>query len=718
MSGSTAARTSRRRTLMRWRRAARRSRSSMCSRCVRLPAPPLRPWPQMPSEQDQRNKVGSPATTLEALSRTFLDSALDCIITMDATWCVREFNPASERVFGFTRAEAVGKELADLIIPPRLRERHRQGLAHYLKTGQGPLLGRLIEIAALRRDGTEILVALAINATEIDGSPIFTAYLRDITEQKRAEDANRRLAAIIESSGDAIISIDLDETITSWNKEAERLFGYTAAEIIGKPITVLVPLDRQNEELEIMERIRRGERVIRYDTVYNRKDGTPLDISLAVSPINDESGHVVGASKIARDITERVRTDRRRATQYAVANLLAGSWTLAEVATQILEAIASSGDWAFAAIWIYDRAAGGLRCRYVWHEPAERVKKFADLSFLITLPESQGLPGRVWNSKQPTWVYDVTRDSNFPRAPYAAEADLHGGFAFPLFSRGEIDGVMELFSHKVVEPDEDLLQMVESLGSQIGLFIERLRIEQELQRERENAEAANTARDRFLAMLSHELRTPLMPVLTWAGATAKQSNLGPEIQKGLKMVCRNAELEVRLIEDLLDLGRVTRRRLKLQLGTADAHELLQSAIDIVRSDMEDRHLKLVVSLAASRYELVADAPRLQQVFWSVFRNACKFTPENGTVSVRSYNPNATTITIEINDSGVGIEPQFIKRIFDPFEQADSRREGLGLGLAISKAIVEMHQGTIRARSEGLGKGATFVIDLPVRRSSQ
>src|SRR6266571_1310164 len=507
------------------------------------------------SEQDQRNKVGSPATTLEALSRTFLDSALDCIITMDATGRVREFNPAAERVFGFTRDEVVGKELAGLIIPPRLRERHRQGLAHYLKTGEGPLLGRLIEIAALRRDGTEILVALAINATEIDGSPIFTAYLRDITEQKRAEDANRRLAAIIESSGDAIISVDLDETITSWNKEAERLFGYTAAEIIGKPITVLVAPDRQNEELEIMERIRRGERVIRYETVHGRKDGTPLDISLAVSPINDESGHVIGASKIARDITERVRADRRRATQYAVTNLLAGSWTLAQVATQILEAITSSGDWAFAAIWIYDGATGGLRCRNVWYEASERVKKFADLSLLVTLPKGRGLPGRVWDSKKPTWLYDVTRDPNFPRAPYAAEAGLHGGFAFPLFSRGEIDGIMELFSHKVVEPDEDLLQMVESLGSQIGLFIERLRIEHELQRERENAEAANAARDRFLAMLSHELRTPLMPVVTWASATAKQSNLSPEIQEGLKMICRNAELEVRLIEDMLDLTR-------------------------------------------------------------------------------------------------------------------------------------------------------------------
>ena len=590
----------------------------------------------MSSEQDERNKAGSPARTLEALSRTFLDSALDCIITMDATGRVREFNPAAERVFGFTRAEVVGKELADLIIPPRLRERHRQGLAHYLKTGEGPLLGRLIEIAALRRDGAEILVALAINATEIDGSPIFTAYLRDITEQKRAEEANRRLAAIIESSGDAIISIDLDERITSWNKEAERLFGYTAAEIIGKPITVLVPPDRQNEELGIMERIRRGERIIRYETVHGRKDGTPLDISLAVSPINDESGHVIGASKIARDITERVRTDRRRATQYAVTNLLAGSWTLAEVATQILEVIASSGDWAYAAIWIYDGAAGGLRCRYVWHESAERVKKFADLSFLITLPEGQGLPGRVWNSKKPTWVYDVTRDSNFPRAPYAAQAGLRGGFAFPLLFRGEVNSIMELFSHNVVEPDEDFLQMVEAFGSQIGLFIERGRIELALQNEKKNADEANGARDRFLGMLSHELCAPLNPVLIWAGRTVKQPDLRPEVQQGLKMVRGNVELEIRLIEDMLDLTRVAREKIKLQLRKADAHELLQSAMEIVRSNIEDRHLKLSVALLASHYELVADPPRLEQVFWNVFRNACKFTPEKGAVSVRSY----------------------------------------------------------------------------------
>src|SRR5439155_17327334 len=149
-------------------------------------------------------------------------------------------------------------------------------------------------------------------------------------DRRRDQDANHRLTPIFESFGDEIISKDLDEVITSWNEEAERLFGYRADEIIGKPIATLGPSERHDEELGIIARLRRGKRIVRYDTIGCRKDGTLIDISLAVSPIKDESGHVIGASRIARDITERVRNDRRRATQYLVASLLAGSWTLAK----------------------------------------------------------------------------------------------------------------------------------------------------------------------------------------------------------------------------------------------------------------------------------------------------------------------------------------------------------------------------------------------------
>src|SRR5437868_6586937 len=164
----------------------------------------------MKSNQPLPNSKDVPSEKLELLYRDILDNALDCIITMGQDGRVLEFNPAAERVFGFTRADAIGKELAELIIPPRMREQHRRGLAHYLRTGEGPVLGRRIEINGLRRDGTEILVELAITPFKADGALLFTGYLRDITDRRRDEQARRHLAAIVESSGDAVISTDLD----------------------------------------------------------------------------------------------------------------------------------------------------------------------------------------------------------------------------------------------------------------------------------------------------------------------------------------------------------------------------------------------------------------------------------------------------------------------------------------------------------------------------
>jgi two-component system CheB/CheR fusion protein len=667
----------------------------------------------MKSKKRVRSSKTVRSEKLEMLYRGILDTALDCVITMGADGRVLEFNPAAERVFGFSRQEAVGKELAELIIPARMREQHRRGLAHYLKTGEGPVIGRRIEIAGLRKNGSEILVELAITALKVDSSPIFFAYLRDITDRTRNEEASRHLAAIVESSDDAIVSKDLNGIITSWNGGAEKLFGFSADEVINKPITIIIPPDRYHEEQRILDRIHASERVDHFDTVRRRKDGTLVNVSLTVSPIKHADGRVIGASKIARDISERVRSARRRLAQYTVASLLAGSWNLEEASSAILQTIASIGDWVLSAIWIYDESIGRLRCGGFWHAGAPHLAKFGQFSSAIQFRMGEGLPGRVWESNEPAWIYDVVVDKNFPRAPAAREAGLHGGFAFPLFAGRAINGVVELFSEHVAEPDPDLLQLVTALGSQIGLFIERRRIEQELERAKENAEAASAAKDRFLATLSHELRTPLNPVLLWADGILNQPNLDPELEQGLRMVCRNVELEARLIDDLLDLTRIARGKLQLRLQPTDAHELVQHAIEIVRADVDCRRIQLSVAFEAASQQVKVDPPRIQQVFWNILRNACKFTADTGKISVRSYNSSPNSITVEITDTGIGIEPAFLEIIFDAFEQLEMRREGLGLGLAISKAIVEMHGGSIRAQSEGSGKGATFAVTLPV-----
>jgi len=645
------------------------------------------------------------------LERAFLESALDCIISMDATGRVIEFNPAAERVFGYKREEAVGQELATLIIPPGFRERHRKGLEHYMATGEGPVLGKRLEVKALRADGSEILVELAITALRDGNAPVFTAYLRDITDRNRGEVARRRLAAIIESSDDAIISKDLNGTITSWNAAAERLFGYTSDEIVGQSILMLIPPERQHEEPRILEQIRRGERIDHYETVRQRKDGSLFNISVTVSPLKDQTGKIIGASKIARDISERIQNERRRTAQYAVANLLAGSWSIAEAGPRVIEAIAAVGKWVSGSIWLRDSASDNLRCSITWHEDAPGLADFAATTKAMVLKSGEGLPGRVMSSHKPIWFENLADDTNFPRAAAATAAQFNGAFAFPLVAEGEINGVLELFSRQSVPPDDDLLSLMEALGSQIGLFIHRRILDAELKRQKEAAESANAAKDRFLATLSHELRTPLTPILIWAGGMVNDPSLPPEIDEGLRMVCRNVELEARLIDDLLDLTRIARGKLRLNLRKSDAHDLLGQAMEIVRDEISSRKLKLAVDLTARDHLVLADESRLQQVFWNLLKNASKFTPGQGAVTVRTSNPNPHALHIEISDTGIGIEPDNLEKIFEAFEQGGTRREGLGLGLAISKAIVEMHRGSIHAFSEGPGKGARFVIDL-------
>jgi PAS domain S-box-containing protein len=246
----------------------------------------------------------------EARKAAVLDSVLDCIVTMDANGRVTEFNAAAERTFGYTKADAIGRTLADLIIPPSLREAHTAGLARYLATGEGPLLGKLIEVTAARSDGSEIPVELTITAIRSDTAPIFTGVLRDMTARRQADETRTRLAAIVDSSDDAIFSTTLEGTIVTWNAGAERLYGYTVADAIGGRRALVVPAGESADETAAMvARAARGEAGVPFETQRVRKDGSIIDISLTISPMTDSTGRVTGVSTIARDITSRKKAE-------------------------------------------------------------------------------------------------------------------------------------------------------------------------------------------------------------------------------------------------------------------------------------------------------------------------------------------------------------------------------------------------------------------------
>jgi len=290
--------------------------------------------------------------------------------------------------------------------------------------------------------------------------------------------------------------------------------------------------------------------------------------------------------------------------------------------------------------------------------------------------------------------------------------------AVPLRTHDRVLGAIVMINTnpgRICGPDE--LSLAEELAHRAALALDNAGLYKSAQNARAEAERANRAKDSFLAMLSHELRTPLTPVLTSVLALEQTDDLSDDLRASLQMIRRNVELEARLIDDLLDLTRISKGKVQLSLEEVDAHLLLRSALEICQADIDKKNLSLGTEFAAEKASLEADPARLQQIFWNLIKNAVKFTPRGGRLEIRTRNID-DELWVEVSDTGMGIEPEDLPRIFNAFEQGErSRLGGLGLGLAISKTLVETHHGRLLAASEGRDKGATFTAIFPVARAT-
>ncbi|MCA1658895.1 MAG: GAF domain-containing sensor histidine kinase, partial [Verrucomicrobiaceae bacterium] len=259
----------------------------------------------------------------------------------------------------------------------------------------------------------------------------------------------------------------------------------------------------------------------------------------------------------------------------------------------------------------------------------------------------------------------------------------------------------------------DELSLAEELAHRAAVALDNAGLYQAAQKARAEAERANQAKDSFLAMLSHELRTPLTPVLTSVLTLEQEENLPEATRASLQMIRRNVELEARLIDDLLDLTRISKGKVQLSLEVVDAHSLLRNALEICQADIDQKNLSLRTDFSAEKVWLEADPARLQQIFWNLIKNAVKFTPEGGRLGISTGNENGQ-FRVEVSDNGMGIDAETLPKIFNAFEQGErTRLGGLGLGLAISKALVETHHGELTAASPGRDQGATFAASFPV-----
>jgi PAS domain S-box-containing protein len=527
------------------------------------------------------------------------------------------------------------------------------------------------------------------------------------------------LAAIVDSSDDVIVSKTLDGQITSWNRAAERLFGWAAEEAIGRSITLIIPDDRRAEEEDVLARLRRGEHVDHFETVRVTKDGRRVDVSITVSPVRDGTGRVVGASKIARDITPRRDVERVLATTvqrldvlYRLADGVARAKEPAEIGEAAVEAIMATGA-SRASVLTFDEA-GVMRFR-AWRHLSDSYRAAV---------EGHSPWARDAVAPAPVLVPDALADPDLGQLREVIAAEGVRALAFiPLVHQGRLLGKFMLYYDAVHACSPPEIRLAETIAQHVAFGLARLEAEAAIQallaREqaaRREADAANRGKDEFLAVLSHELRTPLNAILGWARMLRGSALSDAQRANAIEVIERNAELQGELIGDLIDISRIAAGKMEIEREPVDLVLVAREAVDGLSAEITAKQLRLDLELDDRAGEVLGDGRRLRQVISNLLSNAIKFTPAGGRLGLRLARHDASA-RVTVTDTGEGIDPAMLTRIFDRFEQGDSsttrKHHGLGLGLAIVRQLVELHGGTVLADSAGRGQGAVFTIDLPV-----
>jgi PAS domain S-box-containing protein len=489
--------------------------------------------------------------------RVTLASIGDAVITTDVQGNVTYLNVVAESLTGWTLAEARGRPLGDVfgIVNEETRRPVENPAARALR--EGFVVGLANHTLLVGRDGVERPIDDSAAPIRDERGTLSGCVLtfRDVTAQRRLEQDKARqlltarlLAAIVESSDDAIISKSLDGVIQTWNAAAERLFGHTAAQAVGRHISLIIPPDRIAEEDRIIASLKAGRRIDHFETERIRADGRRFPVSLTISPIKDDAGKVVGASKIARDITERRRLE-------------------------------------------------------------DNLRRLA--------------------------------------------ADLS---------------------------------------------------------------EAGRRKDEFLAVLAHELRNPLAPLSNAVQVLRRSGSDGEALQSASDMLERQVRQMTRLVDDLLDMSRITQGKIELRRERVALGPIVEQAVEAARGLYRAPDHELIVRVPAEPVHVHADPTRLAQVVGNLLNNGAKFTNPGGHVWL-TVEKDAGSAVIRVRDDGIGIAPDQLPRLFQMFIQVDTTlersRDGLGIGLALVKTLVEMHDGTVEAHSAGLGRGSEFVVRLPL-----
>jgi PAS domain S-box-containing protein len=534
-------------------------------------------------------------------NRVIVDTALDAVISMDAAGVITDWNAQAVNMFGWTREEALGRRVAETIIPARNRPTHDEGLEHFLKTGEGRILNRRIEMMALHRKGFEFPVEIAVSPARLGEAYIFSAFVRDITARRRAE--------------------------------------------------------------------------------------------------------------------------RRLTSQYEVTRVLAESRTLEEAGPRILQAICESLEWEMGAFWRLDRQSQVLRCLDLWQAPSLKAEEFVLATWQHTFAFGKGLPGRVWSMAKPSWISDVLRETNFPRAEAAAKVGFHGAFGFPIKVGTEVEGIIELYSREVEEPDEELLKMVTDIGLKIGQFGERARAEEALRRTEAQLQQSQKmeAVGRLAGGVAHDFNNMLTVIRGYSELVLSRLGQSDPLRKELEEVKKAADRASGLTGQLLAFS----RRQFIAPKVLDLNSIINNMEGMLRRLLGEDIIELCTVLEPECGQVKADPGQIEQVIMNLAVNARDAMPTGGRVTIETANIEfgeygsrgpmgaepGRYVCLIMRDTGHGMDEETQSHMFEPFFTTKEKGKGTGLGLSTVYGIVKQSGGYIEVESKP-GRGATFKIYFP------
>ena len=615
------------------------------------------------------------------LLRVTLGSIGDAVITTNMHGEVSYLNAVAEKLTGWTSDEALGEPLETVfrIVNEQTREPAPNPAERALQSGA--IVGLDNHTVLLAKGGVEHPIDdSAAPITDAEGNISGSVLIfRAISERRDFEKRDavrlleaRLLASIVESSDDAIVRKSLDGIVQSWNAAAERLFGYPAAEAIGRHISLVIPPDRLAEEDAIIARLKRGQRVEHFETVRVRRDGSQVQVSLTISPIHDAAGHVVAASKIVRDVTDRKRVEADREKFFK----------LVESSTDFIGICDANG------VPLYMNPAGlklvGLRG--IDDPRGASVREFF-------FPEDQA---RIM-------------DEFFPSVIANGHGEVDVRF------RNFDTGTARWMAYKV-------LKLTDTAGQMVGFatvsqdVTDRRRLEDHLRSLAADLSEADQRKNEFLATLAHELRNPLAPLSNMVAVLKLAGDDETRRANAIETMDRQLTQLVRLVDDLLDLSRITHNRIELRRGRVELSSVIQQAVHTARPLVDAAGHRLILALSREPIHLNADPVRLSQVFGNLLNNSSKYTEPGGTITVTTARETGDAVIV-VEDTGVGIPADQLENVFDMFSQLDrsgkSSQGGLGIGLTLVRRLVQMHGGSVEARSAGAGQGSAFVVRLPI-----